>query len=179
MTTQILLVDDDCELCELVTEYLGRYGIEVSALHDAAHLEKAIERERPDMIVLDISMPGIDGLTALRRLRGSRDETPVIILSGRTEEADRIAGLDLGADDYIGKPFNPRELLARVRTVLRRRSAVQLLATVPEQRKPLAFGRFVLDFQACEWRSESDIGWRRRTAVRRDCCSARRLWDVS
>jgi two-component system phosphate regulon response regulator OmpR len=147
MTTQILLVDDDFELRELVREYLGRYGIEVSVLHDASHLENTIKRERPDMIILDVLMPGIDGLTALRRLRGSGDDVPVIMLSARAEDVDRIAGLDLGADDYIGKPFNPRELLARVSSVLRCRSALPPLAAAPEQRKPFAFGRFVLDFQ--------------------------------
>lgn len=147
MTTQILIVDDDQELRDLLRDYLVRQGMEVSVLHDAATLEKRLERERPDLIVLDLMMPGVDGLTALRQLRAAGDDIPVIMLTARADDVDRIVGLELGADDYLGKPFNPRELLARVQAVLRRRRATPS-AAAPEQREPFAFGRFVLDFQA-------------------------------
>jgi two-component system, OmpR family, phosphate regulon response regulator OmpR len=145
MATQILIVDDDAELRDLLRDYLVRQGIEVSVLHDAANLERRLERERPDLIVLDLMMPGVDGLTALRKLRASGDDIPVIMLTARADDVDRIVGLELGADDYLGKPFNPRELLARVQAVLRRRRTVPSAA--PEQREPFAFGRFVLDFE--------------------------------
>lgn len=108
MTTQILIVDDDQELRDLLRDYLVRQGIEVSVLHDAASLEKRLERERPDLIVLDLMMPGVDGLTALRQLRAAGDDIPVIMLTARADDVDRIVGLELGADDYLGKPFNPR-----------------------------------------------------------------------
>src|ERR1700686_256421 len=120
MATQILVVDDDAELRDLLRDYLVRQGIEVSVLHDAGTLERRLERERPDLIVLDLMMPGVDGLTALRKLRASGDDIPVIMLTARADDVDRIVGLELGADDYLGKPFNPRELLARVRAILRR-----------------------------------------------------------
>jgi two-component system phosphate regulon response regulator OmpR len=145
MATQILVIDDDQELRDLLRDYLTRQGIEVSVLHDAASLERRLERERPDLIVLDLMMPGVDGLTALRQLRASGDDIPVIMLTARADDVDRIVGLELGADDYLGKPFNPRELLARVQAVLRRRRSVPSAA--PEQREPLSFGRFTLDFQ--------------------------------
>ena len=147
MTTQILVVDDDAELRDLLRDYLVRQGIEVSVLHDAGGLERRIERERPDLIVLDLMMPGVDGLTALKRLRASGDDIPVIMLTARADDVDRIVGLELGADDYLGKPFNPRELLARVQAVLRRRRASPS-AAAPEQREPFSFGRFTLDFQS-------------------------------
>ncbi|WP_420956628.1 response regulator [Burkholderia gladioli] len=147
MTTQILIVDDDQELRDLLRDYLVRQGMEVSVLHDAATLEKRLERERPDLIVLDLMMPGVDGLTALRQLRAAGDDIPVIMLTARADDVNRIVGLELGADDYLGKPFNPRELLARAQAVLRRRRATPS-AAAPEQREPYAFGRFVLDFQA-------------------------------
>ena len=146
MATQILVVDDDAELRDLLREYLVRQGIEVSVLHDAATLERRLERERPDLIVLDLMMPGVDGLTALRKLRATGDDIPVIMLTARADDVDRIVGLELGADDYLGKPFNPRELLARVQAVLRRRRTIPSAA--PEQREPFAFGRFQLDFQS-------------------------------
>ncbi|HVW52994.1 MULTISPECIES: response regulator [unclassified Trinickia] len=146
MATQILVVDDDAELRDLLRDYLVRQGIEVSVLHDAATLERRLERERPDLIVLDLMMPGVDGLTALRKLRATGDDIPVIMLTARADDVDRIVGLELGADDYLGKPFNPRELLARVQAVLRRRRTIPSAA--PEQREPFAFGRFQLDFQS-------------------------------
>src|SRR6201747_367326 len=133
MATQILVVDDDPELRDLLRDYLNRQGMEVSVLHDAASLERRLERERPDLIVLDLMMPGVDGLTALRQLRATGDDIPVIMLTARADDVDRIVGLELGADDYLGKPFNPRELLARIRAVLRRRDDARSTATSPKR----------------------------------------------
>src|SRR5258708_26808021 len=147
MAIQILVVDDDVELRDLLRDYLARQGIEVSVLHDAGTLERRLERERPDLIVLDVMMPGVDGLTALRRLRAAGDDIPVIMLTAHADDVDRIVGLELGADDYLGKPFNPRELLARVQAVLRRRRTLPW-AAAPELREPFTFGRFTVDFQS-------------------------------
>ncbi|TKC88023.1 response regulator [Trinickia terrae] len=148
MTTQILVVDDDFELRELLSDFLRREGIDVSVLHGANTLTHRLELERPDLIVLDQLMPDGDGLTALGKLRAAGDDIPVIMLTARTDDIDRIIGLEMGADDYLGKPFNPRELLARVRAILRRRGAASAIAAAPELREPYSFGRFTLDFQA-------------------------------
>jgi len=119
---KILIIDDDVELCELVGEYLGREGFEVEAAHNGDKgLERALAGEYA-LVVLDIMLPGMTGLDVLRHLR-SESRTPVLILTARGEEVDRIVGLEIGADDYLGKPFNPRELLARVRAILRRSQA--------------------------------------------------------
>jgi DNA-binding response OmpR family regulator len=115
----ILLCDDEAGLREMVSEYLARRGFRVSEAGDAMELRAQIERELPAAIVLDIRMPGEDGLSVLRRLRAERD-IPVIMLSAAGEVVDRIVGLELGADDYLAKPVDLRELEARIKTVLRR-----------------------------------------------------------
>lgn len=147
MSIQILVVDDDVEVRDSLRRYLVDRGFEVSVLHNAHSLVRRLERERPDLIVLDLVMPGVDGLTALRTLRASGDDIPVVMLAARADEQDGIIGLELGADDYLGKPFNPRELLARIQAVLRRQRGPSTMA-VPEQREPFTFGRFTLDFQS-------------------------------
>jgi two-component system OmpR family response regulator len=117
----ILVVDDDPGIRELVSEFLTRHGYAVDTARDGKEVEKALARRRPDLVVLDVMLPGEDGLSICRRL--ARPDGPAIImLSAVGEETDRIVGLELGADDYLGKPCNPRELLARVRAVLRRRT---------------------------------------------------------
>jgi len=119
MDKTVLIVDDDRKLRDLLTEYLTPYGFQVSTLPDGTQIVKAILRTKPDIIILDIMMPKKDGLDVLKEIR--TDFTmPVIMLTARGEDADRIVGLELGADDYLPKPFNPRELLARMRAVLRR-----------------------------------------------------------
>lgn len=119
MDKTVLIVDDDRKLRDLLTEYLTPYGFQVSTLPDGTEIVKAIQRTKPDIIILDIMMPKKDGLDVLKEIR--TDFTmPVIMLTARGEDADRIVGLELGADDYLPKPFNPRELLARMRAVLRR-----------------------------------------------------------
>ena len=116
---RILVIDDDTELCALLREFLEREGLVVDFAHDGnAGLVRALENKH-DLIVLDLMLPGIDGFGILRKLR-QQFKTPVIILTARGQDEDRIVGLDLGADDYLAKPFNPRELAARIRAILRR-----------------------------------------------------------
>ena len=119
----ILIVDDDAEIRRLLDEYLGASGFRVSTARDGRAMWASLEKFRPDLIVLDLMMPGEDGLVLCRNLRAKRD-VPVIILSARGEETERIVGLEMGADDYIAKPFAPRELLARIKVVLRRTRAL-------------------------------------------------------
>jgi DNA-binding response OmpR family regulator len=119
--TQVLVVDDDASLRELLTEYLRQEGFDVSSAEDGTAMFEWLEHNQADLLILDLMLPGDDGLTLARRLR-TRDDTPIIMLSARGEDIDRIVGLEVGADDYLAKPFNPRELLARIRAVLRRRT---------------------------------------------------------
>ena len=116
---KILIVDDDKKLRELLARYLKEQGYQVDAAGDGKEMDRMLPRSAPDLIVLDLMMPGEDGLSIARRLR-AEGEIPIIILSAKGEEVDRIVGLEMGADDYLSKPFNPRELLARINSVLRR-----------------------------------------------------------
>jgi two-component system OmpR family response regulator len=120
----VLVVDDDAALRQLVSEYLGQNDFRVSEATGGAQLLGAFRAQVVDLVLLDLRLPGEDGMQLLRALR-AESQLPVIILTGRTEEADRVMGLELGADDYLTKPFSPRELLARIRTVLRRTHAGQ------------------------------------------------------
>ena len=120
--TKILVVDDDLRLRDLLNRYLSGQGFAVAVAQDAAAMDKLLARERYDLIVLDLMMPGEDGLAACRRLRGAKDAIPIIMLTARGDDVDRIVGLEMGADDYLPKPFNPRELVARIHAVLRRRA---------------------------------------------------------
>jgi two-component system OmpR family response regulator len=117
--TRALIVDDDKEICALLCSYLADFGIEARGVHDGAAMRRAITEQAPDVIILDLMLPGEDGLTLCRQLRANGN-VPVIMLTARGEPADRVVGLELGADDYVVKPFDPRELVARVHTVLRR-----------------------------------------------------------
>src|SRR5687768_5246710 len=119
----IFVVDDDAEIRTLLSEYLQRNGYRVSTAADGKSMLAALEAKTPDLIVLDLMMPGEDGLTLCRDLR-SKSSIPIIMLTARGEETDRIVGLEMGADDYLAKPFNPRELLARIKSVLRRTRAL-------------------------------------------------------
>ena len=119
MRKRVLLVDDDEKLRNLVTEYLEGFGFQVIALPDGRQVLQTLETESPDIVILDIMLPGQDGLEILRAIR-LEFEVPVIMLTAKGDDADRIVGLELGADDYIPKPFNPRELLARMKAVTRR-----------------------------------------------------------
>ncbi|MEO8114836.1 MAG: response regulator [Phenylobacterium sp.] len=118
---RILMVDDDPGIRDVVSDFLGKHGYRVDTAGDAYEMEQALERGPVDLIVLDVMLPGEDGLAICRRLAGGTDAgPPIIMLSAMGEDTDRIVGLELGADDYLAKPCNPRELLARVRAVLRR-----------------------------------------------------------
>jgi len=150
----ILVVDDDPELRDLITSFLGGHGYRVQAAENAAQMSAAIERERPDLVVLDVMMPGEDGLSAARRLAASSGP-PVIILSALGSDTDRIIGLEVGADDYLAKPCNPRELLARVRAVLRRSGSVEPVKT--EDARPYGFAGWRLDVTRRDLRDPTGI----------------------
>lgn len=140
-TKKILVVDDDLELRQLLASYLNKHGFDTLLAENANDLEKLIARFSPDLVVLDRMMPGRDGLTVCRDLRSSGEDVPVVLLTAKDEAVDRIMGLESGADDYLGKPFDPRELLARIEAVLRRKAG-------PSALKPNAafeFGPFEFD----------------------------------
>lgn len=118
--TKILVVDDDRRLRDLLNRYLREQGFSVSTVADGHALDKALARESFDLLVLDLMLPGEDGLSICRRLRAGGNETPILILTAKGDEVDRIIGLELGGDDYLPKPFNPRELVARIKAILRR-----------------------------------------------------------
>ena len=118
--SDLLLIDDDVELCELLTSWLSQEGFQVRACHDGASARKALAEQAPDAVVLDVMLPDGSGLEVLKQLRSEHAELPVVMLSARGEPLDRILGLELGADDYLAKPCDPRELTARLRAVLRR-----------------------------------------------------------
>ncbi|MBI4740303.1 MAG: two-component system response regulator OmpR [Betaproteobacteria bacterium] len=118
---KILVVDDDQRLRELLQRYLGEQGFSVKTAENAGAMDKYLSRESFELIVLDLMLPGEDGLSICRRLRGSDQQLAIVMLTARGDEIDRIVGLEMGADDYLPKPFNPRELVARIHAVLRRR----------------------------------------------------------
>jgi two-component system alkaline phosphatase synthesis response regulator PhoP len=124
MSAKILVVDDEAKIVKLVRSYLEQSGFTVVEAGDGQTALIQARREKPDLVVLDLGLPGIDGLEVARILRRERD-TPIIMLTARIEDSDKIVGLELGADDYVTKPFNPRELVSRVRAVLRRTSGSQ------------------------------------------------------
>jgi two-component system response regulator ResD len=135
----VLVVDDEPTIGEVVCRYLQRAGYETRVALDGFEAVEVADEQRPDLVVLDLMLPGIDGLEAMRRIRANGGRTPIILLTARGEESDRVIGLRLGADDYIVKPFSPAELVARVDAVLRR------VDTVPEHEPPLRFGALVID----------------------------------
>ncbi len=140
----ILIVDDDAEIRRLLCDYLTRNGLRTSAVADGRAMWQALSAGRVDLIVLDLMLPGDDGLTLCRNLRARSIDTPVVMLTARGEETDRIVGLEMGADDYLAKPFSARELLARIKVVLRR--ARSLPANLrPDTARNLRFGPWVLD----------------------------------
>jgi two-component system response regulator CpxR len=128
---QILVIDDDVELCSLVGEYLASEGFRVESVHDGEHGLEVASKGEYVLVVLDVMLPGINGFEVLRRLR-SVSRIPVLLLTARGEDVDRIVGLEIGADDYLPKPFNPRELVARIRAILRRTREEKPGAGVPE-----------------------------------------------
>lgn len=144
-TPKILIVDDDPRLRDLLRRYLGENGFNVLVSENGEAMKRLWVREHFDVLILDLMMPGEDGLAILKRLRAEKDMTPVIILTARGEDVDRILGLELGADDYLGKPFNPRELLARIHAVLRRRPRQDAPGAPSMENEVVKFGDFELD----------------------------------
>jgi DNA-binding response OmpR family regulator len=139
--TQILIVDDDPALRELLQRYLGEQGYAVAGVTDGTAMDQHLETHAADLIILDLMLPGEDGLSIAKRLRSACD-IPILMLSARGDEVDRIVGLEVGADDYLPKPFNPRELLARIRAVLRRHPEEPATGPAAPQH---SFGDFSLD----------------------------------
>jgi two-component system phosphate regulon response regulator OmpR len=143
--TRILVVDDDLRLRELLKRYLGEQGYAVRAVADSTEMTRALERERCDLMVLDLMLPGEDGLAICRRLRGQGERLPVIMLTAKGDDVDRIVGLEIGADDYVAKPFNPRELVARIQAVLRRSPARETPGAPSAVSESTTFGAFTLN----------------------------------
>src|SRR5688572_6356717 len=144
LKTRILVVDDDLRMRDLLVRYLGGEGYEVKAAADAAAMDKLLARERYDLVVLDLMLPGEDGLAICRRLRAQGAAPAIIMLTAKGDDVDRIVGLEMGADDYLPKPFNPRELLARINAVLRRKAPAGPPGA-PAEGGSLAFGEFELN----------------------------------
>jgi two-component system phosphate regulon response regulator OmpR len=142
---KILVVDDDLRLRDLLQRYLGEQGFAVKTVSDAAAMDRALGSERFDLLVLDLMLPGEDGLAVCRRLRGARNALPIIMLTAKGEEVDRIVGLEMGADDYLPKPFNPRELVARIGAVLRRRTQPPPPGAPSAAPEVVEFGGMTLD----------------------------------
>lgn len=138
---KLLVVDDDPELRQLLSGYLNKHGYDTLLAADASNLEGQIARFAPDLVVLDRMMPGRDGMAACRDLRAAGEDVPILLLTAKDEPVDRIMGLEAGADDYLGKPFDPRELLARIEAVLRRKAGPSALR--PEA--AFQFGPFQFD----------------------------------
>lgn len=143
---RVLVVDDDPALRDLLAEYLSANGLEVESVGDGTAMRQAIERHMPDAIVLDLMLPGEDGLSLARELR-THSDVGILMLSARGEEMDRVIGLEVGADDYMPKPFSPRELLARLRALLRRARTTPA-GSLQTARETHCFGPFALDVTA-------------------------------
>jgi DNA-binding response OmpR family regulator len=143
-TARLLLVDDDPRLRDLLVRYLESQDFSVKGVGDGVQMRQALDRGHFDLIVLDLMLPGESGLDICRRLRGQGDATPIVMLTAKGDEIDRIVGLEIGADDYLPKPVNPRELLARIRSVLRRSGAAAPGAPQAEGGE-IRFGPFRLD----------------------------------
>ncbi len=145
----ILVVDDDHEIRDLLARFLDKHGLRVTAARDGAEMMKALENPGIDLVVLDLMMPGEDGLSLTRRLRTQGNSVPIVMLTAMGEDTDRIVGLEVGADDYLPKPFNPRELLARIKAVLRRfqgdTNDLAPVATPTGSAPRLKFNDWVLD----------------------------------
>jgi two-component system OmpR family response regulator len=142
MAHRILVVDDDPRICEVVCFALEKAGMKTATAGDGAQALARFEADRPDLVVLDIGMPEMDGLEVCRRIRAT-SETPILFLSARDDEIDRVLGLEIGGDDYVAKPFSPRELVARVKTILKRAQAAP--ADAKTDATPLSRGGLTLD----------------------------------
>lgn len=155
-TPHLLVVDDDREIRTLVSQFLAKHGLRVTAARDGLDMARALETARFDLVVLDLMLPGEDGLSLCRKLRAdpATSAIPIIMLTAMGEETDRIVGLEMGADDYLAKPFSPRELLARIKAVLRRSGGGSLQPGAPAG-KNLSFDGWRLDLAKRELRDPS------------------------
>ena len=142
---KLVVVDDDAKLRDLLNRYLTEQQFEVTLAADSASLNRLMQRESFDLIILDQMLPGEDGLSIIRRLRAANDRTPIIMLTAKGDDVDRIIGLEMGADDYMQKPFNPRELVARVHAVLRRQIPNDTPGGAMHDIGAVSFGPFVFD----------------------------------
>jgi two-component system phosphate regulon response regulator OmpR len=148
-TPKILVVDDDLRLRSLLERYLKEQGFIVRTAANAEQMDRFLERENYHLMVLDLMLPGEDGLSICRRLRSADNPIPIVMLTAKGDEVDRIIGLELGADDYLAKPFNPRELLARIKAVLRRRTK-EIPGAPATEEKEITFGDFRLNLATRE-----------------------------
>ncbi len=182
---QLLVVDDDPGIRDLLCRYLGEQGFRIAAVEDGKSMDAWLAENTPDLVILDLMLPGEDGLSLARRLRGDH-QLPIIMISARGEEVDRIVGLEVGADDYLPKPFSPRELLARIRAVLRRNSPI--VESEPSAAAKYVFGPFRLEpdkrrcittQQKLICREPSSSFWRFSWAIRIGFSAGISSWSVS
>jgi len=152
-STRILVVDDDADLRRLLGDYLRREGFDVDTVEDGVAMDAWLATQTPDLLILDLMLPGEDGLSLARRVR-SQSQVPIIMVSARGDDVDRIVGLEVGADDYLSKPFNPRELLARIRAILRRGAQQGALSTGNKARE---FGAYRLNPEKRELTRDGEL----------------------
>lgn len=148
---KILVVDDDARLRNLLERFLSEQGYRVRSVENVEQMERILRREHFHLLVLDLMMPGEDGLSACKRLRTANNQVPIIMLTAKGDEASRIMGLELGADDYLAKPFNPRELLARIKAVLRRQGSM-VPGAPSDAEEQVSFGDYLLSLATRELR---------------------------
>ncbi|MDM5060828.1 response regulator [Aeromonas rivipollensis] len=158
----ILVVDDHSEIRDLLKRFLEQHGMRVSCARDGKEMKRLLDEREFDLLVLDLMMPGEDGLTLCRELR-VKSRLPIIMLTAMGEETDRIIGLEMGADDYLAKPFNPRELLARIKAVMRRTQA-EIQPVTEALTRDLRFDRWLLDINRRELVDEEGVGMSLSTA---------------
>jgi len=152
---KIVIVDDDARIRDLLRRFLSQEGFDVLMAEDARALARIMQRESVDLLVLDLMLPGEDGLSICRRLRAEGQKVPIVMLTAKGEDVDRITGLEIGADDYLAKPFNPRELLARIHAVLRRRPVLESPGAPGSEQEVITFGDFTFDLGARSLRKGS------------------------
>ncbi|WP_088329437.1 two-component system response regulator OmpR [Lacimicrobium sp. SS2-24] len=154
-TTKILVVDDDMRLRSLLERYLVEQGYQVRTAANSEQMDRLLERENFHLMVLDLMLPGEDGLSICRRMRQKESALPIVMLTAKGDEVDRIIGLEMGADDYLPKPFNPRELLARIKAVLRRRT-LEAPGAPSQAEQLVSFGRYQLNLGTREMTADGE-----------------------
>jgi len=155
-TQKILVVDDDLRIRSLLERFLKEQNYQVRTAADAEQMDRFLERENYHLLVLDLMLPGEDGLSICKRLRSNENMIPIIMLTAKGDEVDKIIGLELGADDYLAKPFNPRELLARIKAVMRRR-IVEVPGAPSAEEKIISFGEFTLNLATREMHQNDEV----------------------